>query len=99
MITRHIGQSMRFILGAVAACALVACAENAFLQPVQPAAAKDACEEAAEYSRRAAAANDEKVRAGLQKIADTKSHDCAAKTSVSAGHNQPSASASDSTSQ
>lgn len=94
MIIRNHGQSMRFILGAMSACALVACAETAVPAPVHPAATKDACDEAAEYGRRAAAAEGEQVRAALQRIADTKSRECAAKTSVSLGPSAPSSSAS-----
>jgi hypothetical protein len=92
MITGNIGQSMRFILGAGAVCAMVACAQDPWLQPVQqPATTRDACEEASDYAHRAAAAKDEKVRAGLQRIADSKSRECADKTTnVSAGPNTPS---------
>jgi hypothetical protein len=84
---------MRFILRAVSACALVACAQNVLPSPAQPAAVKDVCDEAAEYGRRAAAAEGAEVRAALQRIADTKSRECAAKTSVSLGPDAPSASA------
>jgi hypothetical protein len=94
MMMRNIGRSMRFIWGAVSACGLVACAQTAVPSPVQPAATKDACDEAADYGRRAAAAEGEQVKAALQRIADTKSHECAAKTSVSLGPSAPSSSAS-----
>jgi hypothetical protein len=93
MVMRNLGQSMRFILGAVSACALVACAESV-VPSVQPAATKDVCDEAAEYGRRAAAAEGEQVRAALQRIADTKSRACAAKASVGLGPSAPSSSAS-----
>jgi hypothetical protein len=83
MFPRNIGQSTRFILGAVSACALVACTQDAFLMRVPATPTKDACEEAAEYGRRAAAADDDRVKAGLQRIADSKSRECAAKTGVS----------------
>jgi hypothetical protein len=94
MITRSLEQSMRFILGAVSTCALFACAQTAVPSPVHPAATRDICDEAAEYGRRAAAAEGEQVRAALQRIADTKSRECAAKTSVSLGPTAPSSSAS-----
>jgi hypothetical protein len=94
MNTRNIWQSARFILGAALACALVACAENAVPSRVQPPAAKDVCDEASEYGSRAAAAYSSQVRAALQRIADTKKHECAAKTSVSLGQSAPSSTAS-----
>jgi hypothetical protein len=94
MITQSLKQSMRFVSGALSACALIACAQTAVPSPVHPAARKDVCDEAAEYGRRAAAAEGEQVRAALQRIADTKSRECAAKTSVSLGPTAPSSSAS-----
>jgi hypothetical protein len=94
MMMRNLGQSMRLVLGAMSACTLVACAATAVPPPVHPAATKDACDEAAEYSRRAAAAEGEQVKAALQRIADTKSRECAARTSVSLGPTAPSSSAS-----
>jgi hypothetical protein len=93
MTMRNQWQSLRFILRGVSAFALVACAQNAVSSPAQPAAAKDVCDEATEYGRRAAAAEGAEVRAALQRIADTKSRECAAKTSVSLGPSAPSASA------
>jgi hypothetical protein len=90
MIIRNLGQSMRFISCAVASCALVACAQTAVPPPAHPAATKDVCDEAAEYGRRAAAAEGEQVKAALQRIADTKSRECAARTSVSLGPSAPS---------
>jgi hypothetical protein len=71
---------MRIIQGAVTECALDACAENAIPPPDQPAAARTACDEATEYSRRAAAADSAQVRAALQRLADSKSRECAATT-------------------
>jgi hypothetical protein len=94
MMMRNLGQSMRFVLGVMSACALVACAETSVPSPAHPAATKDACDEAADYGRRAAAAEGEQVKAALQRIADTKSRECAAKTSVSLGPTAPSSSAS-----
>jgi hypothetical protein len=79
MILRHSGQSMRFILGAMSVGAIVACTQDPWLEPVQPVPTRDVCDEAAEYSRRAAAAHTEQVRTALQRIADTKSGKCAAK--------------------
>jgi hypothetical protein len=90
MIKQNLGQSMRFILGAVSAGALVACAQEAVPAPAHPAATKDVCDEAAEYARRAAAAEGEQVRAALQRIADSKSRECASKTTVSLGPSEPS---------
>jgi hypothetical protein len=81
---------MRLVLGAAAAFALVACSQDAFVTRVPTPAAKDPCDEAAEYGRRAAAANEARAKAGLQKIADSKSRECAAKTGESAGPSAPS---------
>jgi hypothetical protein len=78
MNIRNLGRSMRFILGAASACALVACAENTIPAPVQPAATRNVCDEAKDYRGRAAAADSAGVRAALQRIADSKSHECAA---------------------
>jgi hypothetical protein len=75
-------QSTPFILGAALACALVACAENTVPSRVQSPATGDVCDEAAEYGRRAAAAYGSQVRAALQRIADTKTRECAAKTNA-----------------
>jgi hypothetical protein len=91
MITGNIGHSMRFVLGAGAVWALVACAQDPWMVPVQSAATKDPCDEANDYGRRAAAADNAQVKLGLQRIADTKSRECAAKsTGVTAGPNAPS---------
>jgi hypothetical protein len=96
MNTWNIGQSARLILGAVSACALVACAESAVPAHAEHPAITNVCDEAAEYDRRAAAAYSAEVRAALRRIADTKSRECAAKTSVTLGPGAPSSSASSS---
>jgi hypothetical protein len=84
MRTSKMGQSLRLVMTAASACALVACVENAVPPSQVPRpATKDVCEEATEYGRRVAAADSEQVRAALQRIANTKSRECAAKTSVS----------------
>jgi hypothetical protein len=42
MSTRNLAQSMRFVLGAVSACMLAACAQTAIPPSVQPAATSTA---------------------------------------------------------
>jgi hypothetical protein len=84
MDKRNVWQSARFVVGALLVCGLGACAENAAPPRVEAAAHKDVCEEAADYTRRAAQ-YDGAVRAALQKIASTKSRECAAKTKANLG--------------
>jgi hypothetical protein len=90
MILRNGEQSLRFILSVMSACTLVACSQDAFVTRVPTPPAKDPCVEAADYGRRAAAANDANVKAGLQRIADSRSRECAAKTGETAGPSAPS---------
>jgi hypothetical protein len=83
MTIRNLGQSMRIILSALSAGALIACAQEAVPAPTQPVATKDACDEATDYAHRAGEAPGPQVKEALQRIADTKQQECAAKTNVS----------------
>jgi hypothetical protein len=92
---RNAWQPVRFLIGALlgwSAFGLGACTENLGSARVVPAAIKDVCDEAVEYARRTEQA-DGRVKVALQRIADTKSRECKARTSSGLGPDSPSTSA------
>jgi hypothetical protein len=64
------------------------CVDQAPPPRLESAPAKDACNEAADYARRAAEA-EPPAKSALEQIANTKSRECAAKTNTSLGPTAP----------
>ncbi len=92
MNTRAVWQVVKSVAHPLLAFALYACVENASPSQMEAAASKDACDEALEYAQRAAQA-DSPVKEALERIANTKSRECAKKKTGSLDRNAASTAA------